>query len=132
MIIIGLAGGKPCNREEIAVRLERFGGQRMKSWAGSDSKNTAVRARDLSLALNDARRNKALGGVIVTHVMTKAEADDIRQRGGEVWHVMGPVSESVPIEQYDPKVTHMHGGCRHFQDSMEAFSEHLMKIAAAH
>lgn len=132
MIIIGLAGGKPCNRQEIAERLERFGAQRMKTWGGSESRNEAVRARDLSLTLNDAGRNKSLGGLIITNVMTKAEADDIRQRGGEIWHVMGPPSESVPIEFLDTKVTHMHGGCRHFQDSMDAFSEHLMKMAAAH
>lgn len=132
MIIIGLAGGKPCNRKEIADRLERFGNHRMKSWAGSESANTARRAKDLSLTLVDASRNKSLGGLIVYNVNTKAEADEIRQRGGEIWHVMGPVSESVPIEQLDPKVTHFQGGCRHFQDSMEAFSEMLMKIAAAH
>lgn len=132
MMIIGLAGGKGCDREEIAKRLERFGNQRLKAWAGSSSRHEAVRDRELSLTLSDAQRNKALGGLVVTHVMTKAEADQIRQRGGVIWHVMGPVSETVPMERFDPKVTHFQGGCRHFLDAIDALSDHLMQIAAAH
>jgi hypothetical protein len=131
MIIIGLTGGKPDNRKEIAERLEKFGGHRLKTWAGSESLKEAPRARDLSLVLNDAGRNKSLGGIVIYNVMTKAEADDIRRRGGVIWHVMGKPSESIPMELADPKVTHMHGGCRHFLDSMHAFSDHLMQIAAA-
>ncbi|NKF30435.1 hypothetical protein HER21_28615 [Pseudomonas sp. BGM005] len=131
MILIGLAGGKPEQRKEIAERLERFGGQRLKAWAGTDVRRGA-RVRDLMIALNDAGSNKALGGFVAYNVMTPEEADEIRRRGGAVWHVMGAPSESVPMERDDPKVTHMQGGCRHFLDAMDAFAEHLLSIAAAH
>ena len=132
MIFIGLTGGKPESRKEIAERLERFGGSRLQAWAGSDSKDNLRRVRDLTVVLNDADRNKSLGGLVVYNVSSKEEADDIRRRGGVIWHVMGLPSESVPMERDDPKVTHMQGGCRHFSDALDALSEHLFKLAAAH
>lgn len=132
MIIIGLAGGKPCDRHEIAQRLVRFGAQRMQEWQGSESAKEAPRVRDLSIALAEANRNRALGGLVISNVMTEAEADEIRRFGGVIWHVMGKPSESVRIRLEDPKVTSMQGGCRHFRDALEALSEHLLSIAAAH
>lgn len=131
MILIGLTGGKPESRKEIAERLERFGGSRLKTWAGTDVRR-ASRVRDLVIALNDAATNKALGGLVVFNVMTLDEAQEIRRRGGVIWHVMGTPSESVPIVHGDPLVTHMQGGCRHYLDALDAFSEHLLSIAAAH
>ena len=86
----------------------------------------------MAITLNDAKSNKALGGIVAFNVMTLEEAAEIRCRGGVIWHVMGTPSESVPMELNDPKVTHMQGGCRHFLDAMDAFSEHLLSIAAAH
>ncbi len=132
MIIIGLAGGKPCDRHEIAQRLVRFGNQHLQEWQGSESAKEAPRVRDLSIALAEANRNRSLGGLIVSNVMTEAEADEIRRFGGVMWHVMGKPSESVRIGLDDPKVTSMQGGCRHFRDALEQFSEHLLQIAAAH
>lgn len=132
MIFIGLAGGKPAARKEIADRLERFGKSRLVAWSGSESHNHGRRMADLALALNDAGKNKALGGMVVYNLGSKEEADDIRRRGGVIWHVMGPPSESVPMERDDLKVTAMQGGCRHFLDAMDALSEHLLSIAAAH
>lgn len=132
MILIGLTGGKPSQRQEIAERLERFSGSRLKTWAGAEVRHAAARVRDLAITLNDANSNKALGGIVAFNVMTLEEAGEIRRRGGVIWHVMGAPSESVPMELNDPKVTHMQGGCRHFQDAMDAFSEHLLSIAAAH
>lgn len=128
MILIGLTGGKPEQRKEIAERLERFGGSRLKTWAGADVRHTATRVRDLAITLNDVKSNKALGGIVAFNVMTLDEAQEIRRRGGVIWHVMGAPSESVPMERDDPKVTHMQGGCRHFLDALDAFSEHLLSI----
>ena len=129
MILIGLTGGKPEQRKEIAERLERFGESRLKTWAGTDARR-AARLRDLVIALNDAKANKALGGIVACNVMTQEEAQEIRRRGGVIWHVMGTPSESVPMERDDPKVTHMQGGCRHFLDVLDAFYEHRLSIAA--
>ena len=129
MILIGLTGGKPEQRKEIAERLERFGESRLKTWVGTDARRTA-RLRDLVIALNDAKANKALGGIVACNVMTQEEAQEIRRRGGVIWHVMGTPSESVPMERDDPKVTHMQGGCRHFLDVLDAFYEHRLSIAA--
>lgn len=127
MILIGLVGGKPEQRMEIASRIERHGDSRMKTWAGTDARRSG-RLRDLLIALGDASSNKALGGVVVCNVMTLDEAQEIRRRGGAIWHVMGVPSESVPMERDDPKVTHMQGGCRHFLDAMDAFYEHLLSL----
>lgn len=127
MILIGLVGGKPEQRMEIASRIERHGDSRMKTWAGTDVRRSG-RLRDLLIALGDASSNKALGGVVVCNVMTLDEAQEIRRRGGAIWHVMGVPSESVPMERDDPKVTHMQGGCRHFLDAMDAFYEHLLSL----
>lgn len=132
MIIIGLAGGKPCDRNEIAQRLVRSGGARLQAWQGSESTYTGARVRDLTAFLSEANRNRALGGLILTNVNTEQEAEEIRRHGGVMWHVMGAPSMAVPIRKGDPLVTHMQGGCRHFRDSLEQFSEHLLSIAAAH
>lgn len=132
MIIIGLAGGKPCDRHEIAERLVRFGGSRLQVWQGSESNKEPTRVRDLCAALDDAKGNRALGGLVVSSVMTAGEAEELRRFGGVIWHVMGRVSDAVPIRRDDPLVTHMHGGCRHFRDAIEQFSEHLLQIAVAH
>lgn len=129
MILIGLTGGKPEQRKEIAERLERFGESRLQTWAGTDVRR-AARLRDLVIALNDASSNKALGGIVACNVMTLEEAQEIRRRGGVIWHVMGAPSESVPMERNDPKVTHMQGGCRHFLDALDALAEHRLSITA--
>jgi hypothetical protein len=134
MILIGLAGGKADARAEIAKRLEQFGGQRLQALPGLESKtrHPGARVRYLIEALQGAERNRALGGLVAHDVTTQEEAEEIRRRGGVIWHVMGPPSESVKMEREDPKVTAMHGGCRHFLDAMDAFAEHLLSIAAAH
>ncbi|MFG0501069.1 hypothetical protein ACF8GD_00180 [Pseudomonas putida] len=132
MILIGLAGGKADAREEIAKRLERFGGQRLQILPGVDSRHPGARVRYLVEALKGAESNRALGGLVAHNVTTQEEAEEIRRRGGVIWHVMGPPSESVVMERDDPKVTAMQGGCRHFLDAMDAFAEHLLSIAAAH
>lgn len=131
MILIGLAGGKPEQRQEVAERLERFGESRLKTLPGTDVRR-AARVNHLIIALNDAASNKALGGLIYQNVMTPAEAEEIRRRGGVIWHVMGAPSESVPIEWGDPLVTHMQGGCRHFLDPIDALKDHLLSIAEAY
>lgn len=126
MMIIGLAGGKPCDRQEIATRLEQFG-RRFKALKHSAAYRPAQRARDLSAALADAARNRSLAGLVITDVLAEEEAEDIRRRGGLIWHVMGKPSDSVVIRREDALVTHMQGGCRHFLDPMEALSEELLK-----
>lgn len=131
MMIIGLAGGKPCDRQEIATRLEQFG-RSLKALQHSTAYRPAQRVRDLSASLADAFRNRSLAGLVITDVLAEEEAEEIRRRGGVVWHVMGKPSDSVVIRFGDPLVTHMQGGCRHFLDPMEALSEELLKAAQAY
>lgn len=128
MIIIGLAGGKPCDRQEIATRLEQFG-RRLKALKTSTAYRPERRLRDLVTALADASANRSLAGLVCTDVLAETEAEEIRRRGGVIWHVMGSPSESVVIRREDALVTHMQGGCRHFLDPMEALSEVLLKAA---
>ena len=133
MILIGLAGGKADARAEIAKRLEQFGGRHLLPLPGLDPKtrHPATRVRYLIEALIGAEKNRALGGLLAHDVTTQEEAEEIRRRGGVIWHVMGPPSESVVMERDDPKVTAMQGGCRHFLDALDALAEHLLSIAAA-
>lgn len=132
MILIGLVGGQPGDRKEIAERLERFGGCRLTTWGGTDSRSDATRVRDLSLVLRETGSNKALGGIVAYNIMSMAEAQEIRRAGGVLWHVMGMPSASIPMERADPKVTHFQGGCRHYLDAIDALQEHLLGITAAH
>ena len=131
MIIIGLAGGKPCDREEIATRIAQFG-RRMHALKHSTAIRPDKRLRDLTAALANVERNRSLGGLVVTDVIDELEAVEIRRRGGVVWHVMGKPSDSVVIRRDDALVTHMQGGCRHFLDPMEALSEVLLKAAQSY
>lgn len=131
MMIIGLVGGKACDRAEIGKRLERFGKAGLKVVPSSDSRAPGVRVKTLAASLETADRNRALGGLVVTDVVTVVEADEIRRRGGVIWHVMGAPSELIPIRRDDALVTHMQGGCRHYLDPLEALSEVLLQAARA-
>ncbi|WP_180228766.1 hypothetical protein, partial [Priestia megaterium] len=35
------------------------------------------------------------GGLVVTHCLTEAEAQEVRARGGVIWHLYGPVTGTV-------------------------------------
>lgn len=131
MIIIGLAGGRPRDRVEIANRLQQAGGARLETWAGGNQKSDrpAARVRDLCIALRPNMRKHDSAGLVVVNVLTKEEADEIRRRGGVIWHVSTQPSETVPIELGDPLVSTMHGGHRHFRDSIQLLSELLMHLA---
>jgi hypothetical protein len=132
MIIIGLVGGKACDRAEIGKRLEQFGRHQLQVVPSAESRAPGVRLKALAAALEKASGNRELGGLVVTDVVTLPEADEIRRRGGVIWHVMGTPSDLVPIRRDDALVTQMQGGCRHFLDPLEALSELLLKTARAH
>lgn len=132
MMIIGLVGGKSANRAEIAARLVRMRECRLVALAPSVSRQPGARVSALSAALEKSERNRALAGVVITDVVTRAEADEIRRRGGVIWHVMGIPSDQIPIRLEDKLVTHMQGGCRHYLDAIEALSELLLQAVQAH
>lgn len=131
MLLIGLAGGKPASRREIAERLVSFARSGFVICEMPASPRAAVRVAYLADFMRNIEQNRAVGGVVVRDVMTEHEAEEIYRRGGEMWHVMGPPSESVPMHLKDRKVTHMQGGCRHFLDAMEAFSEAMLDALRA-
>ena len=131
MLIIGLAGGKPAARREIAQRLVGAGRCNFVICEIPPARSDAVRLSHFTTFMREAERNRAVGGVVVVDVMTPFEADEIYRLGGEMWHVMGPPSESVPMRLEDRKVTAMQGGCRHFLDPLEALSETLLRALRA-
>lgn len=125
MILIGLAGGKEEAREQVARRLEKAG-QHIKAFAILGSRTGDGRARTLERALEGFERGGKLGGLVFTHLLTEAEADALRERGGHVWHLADPVSGVVPIRRGEPLVTLTAGGDRHLLCPLQALSDVLL------
>lgn len=127
MLIIGLAGGRPDAREEIIERLMRSANIPFKRYEDRHRREPGPRCNALALHLGKTGPH-AKRGVVVAQVLTEAEAELIRARGGVMWHVMGWPSESVAFQRDkgDQWVTHFQGGCRHFLDPLEALSEALL------
>ena len=129
MLVIGLAGGSARSREAIAARLHDRSGVQMVVWGLSGDRLNDGRARTLARALEGG---KSVAPVMVfTHVLTEEEAVVIREHGGMVWHIFGPVSSAVVIRLGDLRVTEVEGGDRHWLDPIEALSEALLSKARA-
>ncbi|WP_145156214.1 hypothetical protein [Pseudomonas oryzihabitans] len=125
-VLIGLVGGQPARRSEIAARLVKEGAARLVEYSfGPIDHYKAGRAR--LLAENLAGLLGVAGGMVATHIISEDEADVIREAGGEVWHVEGSPSRYVAQRREDRLVTDAYGGRRHFLDPLEALSALLLK-----
>lgn len=129
MILIGLFGGSPESREEITLNLIRAAGSELAAFNNPPTvyEGRTPRVDALNIVLRGAGPKVKGAGLVVTHVASRAEADAIRERGGHLWHVMGKPCDFVPIRAEDLPVTAMAGGCRHFLDALEAYSETLLR-----
>lgn len=127
MLVIGLAGGTGVSREAVAEYLRMRGRQRLAVWNQPGRRLTDSRARTLARALEQDGTADPVEVLVVVNVLTEEEAEVIRARGGEIWHVFGPVSSAVVIRPGDPLVTEQAGGDRHWLDPIEALSESLLR-----
>ena len=130
MILIGLFGGSPESREEITAVVMRAAGAQMAVYNLGDAQGAAGRSRldRLAIALRGAGAKVKADGLLIPHVLSLDEAQAIRARGGHLWHVMGEPSEVIPIQPQDLHVTSFAGGCRHYLDALEAYSETLLRV----
>lgn len=133
MMVIGLAGGTAASREAIAARLHDEGGRQLVVWGLKGDRLNDGRARAVARALEGAQAQgeQPADGIVLSHVLTEAEAEVIRANGGQLWHVFGPVSSAVVIRRGDLLVTQKEGGDRHWLDPIEALSEALLCLPGA-
>lgn len=129
MILIGLYGGSPESRDDIARALMTAAGSELGIYSLSPTPGLTGqdRADKLAVALRGLGAQVKGHGLVLPHVLSLEEADAIRARGGQLWHVMGEPSDVIPIRVDDLHVTYMAGGCRHYLDPLEAYSEALLR-----
>lgn len=114
-MIIGLAGGKPEERKQIAAQLmdETIKSSRgyrlnMSEYDGSCEEYIPQEQHDraVNLFIGDMQQEKYVDrGLVVTHVSRAQTAATIREHGGVIWHLTKPVSHQVPMFPHDLKVT---------------------------
>lgn len=134
MLLIALSGGDAAERLAIADRLVESGKGQLVAFAQATPKaeHGVTRARILREALEGLdSAPAALGGVVVTHCLSEEEAEEVRARGGVVWHVYGRPSGLVVIRHGDPIVTDGQAGFRHVREPLEALSELLIARLAS-
>ena len=134
MLIIGLVGGTEARREAVADQLTASRRVRFARYAMKTPEVGPVRMerlRDVVLASSWAGGTSVNRGLVITHVLTADEADFLRSRGGQVWHLEGVPSDVIAIARHDLLVTHKVGGSRHYLDPLEAVSEALLRYHAA-
>ncbi len=133
MVIIGLSGSSSARREAVAAKVAEAKLARLVTYAlNNPSSGTRVgerRAERVREMLQDVMPGQ-LDGFVFSHVQTLEEANELRERGGVMWHVEGCPSCDVPIRRDDLLVTDKDGGRRHFLDPVEALSETLIQHRA--
>jgi hypothetical protein len=128
MILIGLFGGSPESREEISRVLTRAAGASLGCYAlyPTEGLSGVARGEKLDVVLHGLTSKVNTSGLLISHVLSAEEAQAIRARGGSLWHVMGEPSDVISIQPGDLPVTAFAGGCRHYLDAIEAYSEVLL------
>lgn len=67
---------------------------------------------------------------MIAHCLTEQEAQEVRDRGGVVWHLYSRPSGSVSIRLGDVMVTDGQAGFRHVREPLEALSELILSRLA--
>lgn len=136
MLLIALVGGHPRERLDIADRLVTSGKARLAAFAqATPSADCARRRVDILRAFldgpADARRGPApVDGVVIAHCLSELETDEIRRRGGFVWHLYSRPSGTVSIHRGDLMVTDGHAGFSHVREPLEGLSEACLAYLA--
>lgn len=132
LILIALSGGTPAERIEISDRLVASGKRQLVAFAldtpGAEHSHRRWEILNDALeGLTAACRTPAIaGGLVVTHCLSAREADEVRRRGGAIWHLHSKPSKTVPILLGDPIVVASEDGFRHVRSAMEALSEMML------
>ena len=135
MLLIALSGGHPKEREEIADRLVSSGKARLAAFAQSTpSADLARRRVDILRAFldgpSDAPAPAPVDGLVIAHCLSELEADEIRRRGGFIWHLYSRPSGTVHIRRGDLIVTDGHAGFSHVREPLEGLSEACLAYLA--
>lgn len=136
MLLIALSGGSPSERVEIADRLVTSGKGQFASYAqATPSADFALRrVAALRSFLGDAAaptdEPSPVEGLVIAHCLTEEEAQEVRARGGAVWHLYSRPSGAVVIRQGDVMVTDGQAGFRHVREPLEALSELILSRLA--
>ena len=129
MLLIALSGGTPKERLEIADRLVQSGKARLAAFAQATPSADYARRRLAILRAfldgpSDAKRGPApVDGLVIAHCLSELEADEIRQRGGFVWHLYSRPSGTVSIRRGDLMITDGYAGFAHVREPLEGLSE---------
>ena len=133
MVIIGLSGSTDASRDAVAKKVDDAKLARLVAYSLCDPRHGASlgerRAKRVNAILGDCMPS-GIDGIVLSHIRTREEADEVRRRGGFMWHVEGYPSCDVPIQREDLLVTDKDGGHRHFLDPVEALSETLLQHRA--
>ena len=136
LLLIALSGGTPKERVEIADRLVTSGKGQFASYAqATPSADYALRRVEvLRSFLNGPAESSGepspVEGLVIAHCLTEQEAQEIRVRGGAVWHLYSRPSGSVSICLGDVMVTDGQAGFRHVREPLEALSELILSRLA--
>jgi hypothetical protein len=136
LLLIALSGGHPKERSEIAERLVLCGKARLAAFAMTtpSEKNVGRRLEVLRAFLDgpadDQSKPAPVDGLVIANCLSELEADEIRKRGGFVWHLYSRPSGSVSIRLGDLIVTDGNAGFSHVREPLEALSEACMAYLA--
>lgn len=136
LLLIALSGGHPKERSEIADRLVNSGKARLAAFSMvTPSEKNAGRRLEVLRTFLDGPADGSLepapvDGLVIANCLSELEADEVRRRGGFVWHLYSRPSGSVSIRLGDLIVTDGHAGFAHVCEPLEALSEACMAYLA--
>lgn len=133
MYLIALAGGQAAERSAISAQLVASGKDLLQAFTqATPTTDFALRRVEiLRAALEHPGRARNQAGTVITHCLTEEEAQEVRLRGGVVWHVYGRPSSHVVIRRGDAIVGIGCGQPEHVLEPLEALSElTLLRLAS--
>lgn len=131
MFLIALAGGFATERASISELLVASGKGQMQAFIQMTPSTDFAqrRVQILREALDrptDETAAYSNAGLIITHCLTEEEAQEVRLRGGAIWHMYSRPSASVVIRRGDSIVAEEGGEPRHVLEPLEALSELML------
>ncbi|MCP1652705.1 hypothetical protein [Pseudomonas nitroreducens] len=127
-LLIGLVGLNPFARRSVVESLIDNGRVQLVSYADGGEYHEQSRVKRLGNTL-ELLQGLPCDGMVISNIRCQQEADLLREKGGQVWHVMGGLlSNQVAIRVGDPLVSDMPCSDHpHWLDPIEALSEMLLR-----